>query len=120
MAAFHGKGGTITFTGIDPALVLSWTLDATCDMADGTDMAQATKIYFAGLKNWTASVEALADSGGLEGELGVLGSSATLTLQMVSGKTIAGTAICTGFDPTVSIDGAVTVTYSFQGSGTLS
>ena len=119
MSAIHGKNGTITFTGITPVNITSWSLDANCDMADATEMSQTEKVYLAGLKDWTASADCLVDSGGLAGELAAVSSSATLTLTYYTDKTIAGNAICTGMSVGVGIDGAETVSYTFQGSGGL-
>jgi len=118
MAAFHGFAGSATFSEISPVNAISWSMDVGADMADITDMGDTWKTYVAGFKDWTATLECLLDSTGPD--LGVLGTAATLTLTAVSGTAVSGNAFCTGIAISTASTEIPKVTYSFQGSGTLS
>ena len=138
MAAFHGKIGKITWdastastTEIDA--ITSWTLDIICDVADGSDMSAATKTYFAGWKDWTATVESilpttgsqipLVDAAGVE----ALGEKTPAILEMWLDDTggagnvvvIHGAAICVGIGYNIDVNDVVKITYNFQGTGAL-
>ena len=118
MAAFHGFAGSITFTGITPTNVISWTADITVDMAEITDMGDTWKTFLAGFKDWTASATCLLDTTGPD--IAALGTAQTLTLTAVSGTTLSGNAFCTGIAVSTDANGIPTVTYTFQGSGAVS
>ncbi|GAH88099.1 unnamed protein product [marine sediment metagenome] len=118
MAAFHGKGGAITFPNITPIEVISWTVDAVCDVAEGTVMGtDAWKTYHAGFKDWTASVECVLPAAGFVTTLATqLGSEGALSI-VSGGDTYAGNAFCTGMSPGAEKDGVGTLSLTFQGSG---
>ena len=122
MAAFHGKGGSVTLATNAQANVVSWSIDATCDMAEITDMGDSVKTYVAGFPDWTASVEVEADSTGLlagtTAVLTALGAAAALVLLTGQG-TIYGNAFLSGFSVNTPADGIVMLTLNYQGSGAL-
>ena len=121
MAAFHGKGGAVTFTN-GTFEVLSWTLNATADMAEGTVMTATWKSFKGGFLDWTATVECILPSAGaVTGTLtNFLGSEATLTLDGGgSNPNFSGNALVTGFSPSTDANDVAKLTYTFQGSGTL-
>lgn len=129
MGTFHGKRGLLAFAPLGNINMVSYTIDATADVAETTIMDSSAvsatkhwKDYVAGFKDWTASCELLDDSGGL-GSIGIiLGCEATLTISTAgsaAGPVYAGSAICTGFSPGASVDGANTVTATFQGVAVL-
>ncbi len=119
MATIHGKAGSVTFPSDGKfEEVTSWTIDATADVAEATGMDATVfwKTYLAGFTDWTASVETNWSSSGLA----ALGDTATLTLTLVSGTTISGNAICTGYGETTDMNDVIKQRYTFQGSGALS
>ena len=123
MAAMHGKGGTGTWTRTGIGFeILSWSVDATADVAESTMMAtdNGAKTYLAGFKSWTATAEVLYREAGIG--VSELGETSTLTFDTVAdgGLAYGGTAFFTGCSPTSDKDGVMTVTLNFQGSGTLS
>jgi len=118
MAAFHGKGGSATFTDL-VFEIISWSIDATADMAEATDMGDTWKTYLAGFNDWTATVECVLPTGGFITTLGTtLGSTDTLAITS-GGKIYSGTAFCTGVSPSGDKDDIGKLTYTFQGSGAL-
>jgi hypothetical protein len=115
MAEIHGNGGSITFTNLT-AGVKSWTLNWVGDVHDITDFADGTaRTFKAGLTSWTATAECQLDAANTAAP----GDSATLTLNVDGTINYAGTAIITSMAPSVPVDGIVMVSYSFQGSATL-
>ena len=123
MAAFHGKRGLATFTSLTFE-IMSFTIDATADVADATVMDVAAvssathwKDSVAGFKDWTATCECLEPAAG--GGLAALGTEATLTLDSTAGLSYGGTAICTGYSPSVDKDDAGRLTLTFQGTAVL-
>lgn len=123
MAAIHGKRGSGSFTNLTFEMS-SFTIDATAGTADSTVMNSAAvtsathwKDYVAGFKDWTASCELLEPAAG--GGIAGLGTEAALTLDSVDGLAYSGSAICTGFSPTIG-DDAGRLTLNFQGTGQLS
>jgi hypothetical protein len=124
MAAIHGKRGVATFTGLTFEM-LSFSIDASADTAECTVMnaaavAAAThwKDFLAGFKNWTATVECLEPAAG--GGIAALGTEDTLTLNSTDGLAFSGTAICTGYSPSIDANDVGKLTLAFQGVAQLS
>ena len=123
MAAIHGKQGSADFTGLTFEMA-SFTIDATADTADASVMASTTpssathwKNYVAGFKDWTATVEVLEPAAGAG--LGALGTEAVLSLDATVGLDYTGSAICTGYSPSIDSADAGRCTLTFQGVGAL-
>lgn len=142
MAAFHGKQGRVTwdYVGPDPgpesgvvSNVLSWSIEASCDVTEGTIMnpvavtaATHWKDYTASYSTWTATVECFADDGGLDPDLDTdLADDDGAALVLYEGiaamgvRKYSGTAILTDVSPSVDKDEHARLTYIFQGSGAL-
>ena len=124
MAAIHGKRGVATFEALTFEM-LSWSMDATCETAEGTvadasAVAAAThwKDYLAGFKDWTATVEVLEPAAGVG--IAALGTEATLSIDTTDGLAWSGTAICTGISPSVDAHDVAKCTLTFQGVAQLS
>ena len=116
MAAFHGKSGTATFSGLT-FLLTGFSVDASADIVEITDCGDSVKTYVVGYKDWTASATSYLDSSG--GGIAALGTSATLTFDTTTGLAYSGTAICNGFSVSLDHAGVPQANFSFQGSGTL-
>lgn len=115
MAEIHGNAGSITYTDLT-AGVKSWTLSWDAEMHDITDFADSTiRTFKGGLTTWTATAECQLDAANVAEP----GDSATLTLNVDGTINYAGTALITNMSVSTPVDGIVTVSYSFQGSGTL-
>ena len=84
------------------------------------------RTFIGGLRTWSGSYECLMDDTNPvlsdASNLGV-GSTPTtsdiITLNAASGRSFYGVAIVTGVHPNVAVDGVMTVTYDFQGTGAL-
>ena len=141
MSAIHGKQGKVTFAGGAVSNVTSFTIDATADVIDTTVMSSVAytsathwKDYTASFKDWTATVECLADSGGLDPDLDTdfaqdadgialvlyTGMVNTDQAEGVQARKYSGNAIITSVATALDKDDVAKITYSVQGSGTLS
>ena len=118
MTMLHGRAGLVAFTSGEFSEVTSWSVDATADVAETTAMDTTTywKTYLAGFSDWTATVECKYSGSGLA----ALGTTAALSLSLVTGTAISGTAFMTGYGVSSDAQDVVTQTYTFQGSGALS
>jgi len=124
MAAFHGKHGTADFTSLVFEMT-GWSIDATADTAEctvmnATGVTSAThwKDHLPGFKDWTATAECIEPATG--GGIAALGTEAELTMDGSTGLAYSGSAICTGFSPSVSKDDVGRLSLSFQGTTQLS
>ncbi len=116
MAHLAGKSGYVD-TGSAVSGIKSWTCDYVTDPLETTDFADAgVKTYIVGGSGWSGSFAGYKDGAPLSmGEIyGVeLAESATSTQMYL------GDIIITGVHPSVGSDGVVSVSYDFQGTGTL-
>lgn len=133
MGAMHGKQGKVMFAGSIASNIISWSVEASCAVADTTVMdssaAAATthwKSYLASFMNWTATIQCDLDDGGEDPDLAAdffdedgitcvfhQGRSGT------GGRKMTGEGIITGISPSVDKDDVVKVTYAVQGNGVL-
>ena len=103
--------------------VYSWSLDLVVDPLEVTTFADGgDRTYIRGLKGWSGSVEAYVD-----GTNAILpekvGAVAEINLGQARdgaghvAKQYYGDARCTGIHPAVGVDGVVTQTIDFTGTG---
>uniref|UniRef100_A0A6M3IPB5 Putative tail protein n=1 Tax=viral metagenome TaxID=1070528 RepID=A0A6M3IPB5_9ZZZZ len=120
MAELSGTGGMV-YIGADIGGIKSWTLDYTVDMLDTTDFTDgnatnAARTFKPGLSTWSGSFEGYKD--GAPQGLG-FASSVTLKLEEDSTYFWTGSAYITGLHETTAVDGVITISYDFQGTGEL-
>ncbi len=140
MAKFHGKKANVFWNDGSVAMsAQSWSVDASVDIAEATNMGDAWKTYIASPNNWVATVEGVhygsaASKIGLTSAAGTIGypvdlegasdNKAKLDLYMVYDtddyNALYGDAICIGINPAVDMNDVGKVSYSFQGVGSLS
>ncbi len=114
MTVFHGKGGSATFAG-SIADLQSWTLGTSSDTADTTAMSDDFETHEGGLTDFTATAEGIANT--TVDTIGTyLGVGGALVLKCSAGHYFTGTAICTGYGESVTIDDVGKFTMSFEGN----
>jgi len=109
-----GKGGSMTFPNLI-AGVKGWTKDGAADMLPTTDYSDdGHKTFIGGCDGWTASCELNWDATNTVRE----GDSGTLVL-LVGEATpnYTGTALVASVSISSAVEGLVTATVSFQGTG---
>jgi len=123
MAELSGYGGGVTWNSAAVSDIKhnihSWSADINCDALEVTSFADAgNRTYIRGLKGWTATCECYVDGTNFINPTSV-GASGTLQLNYNNSKYLSGTALLTGFSPSVTTDGVETMTLNFQGSGAI-
>ena len=95
--------------------VKSWSLDGAADMLPTTDYSKdGHKTFIGGCDGWTASCELNWDAANTVEE----GDSGTLVLLIgAATPNYTGTALVASISITSVVDGLVTATVSFQGTG---
>lgn len=117
MAHYAGTAGAVdaaaNVTGIK-----SWTLDYTIDTLETTDFADVgIKSYIVGCSGWSGSFEGFKDGAPLP----LAGVSVAIALKETAAATQkwTGSAFIIGIHINTAMDGIVTYSYDFQGTGTL-
>lgn len=115
MAAISGKVGSIDFTNAQ-TYIRNWTINLVADTYDTSVMegVSSGRSFIAGIKGWSGSFECNYSTG----NTAVPGDSGTIICRSstATGGVFMGTAILTGMDVSVPVDGLVTQSYTFQGS----
>lgn len=126
MAHLAGRGGNVSIgagAGTEITGVKSWTLDYTVDMLDTTDFADGgttpyPRTFLPGLSSWSGTFDVV--KGSAPQALGVSSTPINLNLEEVDNTTYwRGSAFITGIHASTAVDGLVTYTYDFQGTGEL-
>lgn len=125
MATHTGSEGVIKSGANTVAEVRSYTVSETGDTIEDTSMGDASRTYKAGLKTWTASVEAFWDETDTNGQGSFdVGSSVTLNVYPEGSSTgdvyYTGSALVTGKTINGTFDGMVEASFTLQGTGALS
>ena len=119
MAVISGRYGSLYTTGVvADQYIKSWTLSRKADLYDSTnfDDSSGGRSYVAGFTDWNGTFEGFYSSG----NTAVPGDTVYLTLKATTtGNANVGSAILTGMDIGVGVDGLVTQSYTFQGTGSL-
>ncbi len=116
MANIVGKAAYVDIGGVTVAGIKNWTCDQTIDTIDVTSMsdsAPTAKSYLMGLTDATGTF----DGNHTDGTPQTLGDSVTLKLYTDGTDYYSMTAFITGINSAASVDGEVTVNYSYQQSG---
>jgi len=121
MSVISGVDGKVTYSCGD-TYIKSWTLNTKADLYDSTnfDSPSGYREYVAGFTDWNGSYEGFYPSSG--GNTVVPGSTGTILLQtsISTGTGIfTGDVIIIGMDIGVGVDGLITQSYTFQGTGVL-
>jgi predicted secreted protein len=125
MATHTGSEGVIKSGANTVAEVRSYTVSETGDTIEDTSMGDASRTFKAGLKTWTASVEAFWDETDTTGQGSFdVGSSVTLNVYPEGSSTgdvyYTGSALVTGKTINATFDGMVEASFTLQGTGALS
>ena len=124
MATHTGLNGVVKIGSNTVGEVTSFTLSQTQDTVEDTSLTDSMKSYKALRGDATATVECHFDNDDTAQELLVVGNTATLELYPEgadsSDEYFTGTAIVTGNDVSVSMDGITSRTFSFQFTGGVS
>lgn len=123
MARLSGKSGTVTVGGTAVKGVKSWDIDAKCDAIDVTGMdSLGAKAFINGLTEWSGTVECLLDADGYVAVGSLVAGAIAVSLVSASAApkvTASGSAIVTGYKISTPVEGFVSLSLAFQGTGAL-
>ena len=124
MATKVGTSGVVKIGSTAVGEVTGFTIDETNDTVEDTQLTDSKKSYLVLRGDATATVECHFDETDTAQEAANLGTSATLELYPEGAdsgdKYFTGTAIVTGGDVGVTMDGIISRTLSFQFTGGVS
>lgn len=123
MATHHGKEGVVKTGANVTGEVTAFTLETTGDVVEDTSLSDSAKTFLAGRTSFSGTVECHFDETDTSQEEMVVGSSLTFTL-LPEGDTsgdasYSGSGIVTGMSISNTLDGVISRSVTFQGTGAL-
>ena len=123
MATHHGKEGVVTSAGTAIDGVTGFTLDTTHDTVEDTQLNSTTKSFLAGRGTFTGSIDMNYDETDTPQTTLLTGTTLAFIFlpegNTTGDESFSGSGIVTGMSISVPLDGVVTRTVSFQGTGAL-
>jgi predicted secreted protein len=123
MATHHGKEGVVTSAGTAIDGVTGFTLDTTHDTVEDTQLNSTTKSFLAGRGTFTGSIDMNYDETDTPQTTLLTGTTLAFVFlpegNTTGDESFSGSGIVTGMSISVPLDGVVTRTVSFQGTGAL-
>ena len=123
MAVHHGKEGEVVVGGSAVGELVSFTIETTGDVVESTKMADAAKTFIAGRTSFSGSLEMHFDEADSVQTQLTAGASITFKLLPEGSSTgdrkFEGSSVITGMSVSQPLDGIVTRSVTFQGTGAL-
>ena len=123
MAVHHRKEGEVVVGGSAVGELVSFTLETTGDVVESTKMADAAKTFIAGRTSFSGSLEMHFDEADSVQTQLTAGASITFKLLPEGSSTgdrkFEGSSVITGMSVSQPLDGIVTRSVTFQGTGAL-
>ena len=123
MAVHHGKEGEVVVGGSAVGELVSFTLETTGDVVESTQMSDSAKSFIAGRTSFSGSLEMHFDEADSVQTQLTVGSSITFKLLPEGSSTgdrkFEGESVITGMSVSQPLDGIVTRSVTFQGTGAL-
>lgn len=124
MATVTGRQGAVTIGGTDITEVTSWSLDLTRDVVESTVMGDSARSYVPGLVSFSGSFDFMLDADAPAAQTGVDLDGAALSFGFEAvaddaSATYSGSGFVTGKSISAEIEGMVTVSVTFQGTGAI-
>ena len=127
MASHTGVDGVLKYDSNPVAELTSWTLDHNQEPVESTALGSSARSFKPGITNWTGSAECFWDEtdtaqNAIDTDMSTV---TTKTLEMypegtTSGDTyFSGTVIITSISRNSSVNGMITASFNFQGTGGL-
>jgi hypothetical protein len=123
MATHHGKEGVVTAGGTAIGELTGFTIETTGDVVEDTQLSDSAKSFLAGRTSFSGSLEMHYDEADAQQETLTAGSSISFVL-LPEGNTsgdqsFTGSGIITGMSISNAMDGIVSRSVTFQGTGSL-
>lgn len=123
MATHHGKEGVVTAGGTAIGELTGFTIETTGDVVEDTQLSDSEKSFLAGRTSFSGTLEMHYDETDAQQETLTAGSSISFVL-LPEGNTsgdqsFSGSGIITGMSINNAMDGIVSRSVTFQGTGSL-
>ena len=123
MATHHGKEGVVTAGGTGIGELTGFTLETTGDVVEDTALTDATKSFVAGRTSFSGTLEMHFDETDSPQTSLTAGSSIAFILlpegNTTGDQSFTGTGIVTGMSVNNAMDGIISRSVTFQGTGAL-
>ena len=123
MATHHGKEGVVTAGGTAIGELTGFTIETTGDVVEDTQLSDSEKSFLAGRTSFSGTLEMHYDETDAQQETLTAGSSISFVLLPEGNDTgdqsFTGTGIVTGMSISNAMDGIVSRSVTFQGTGAL-
>jgi hypothetical protein len=124
MANHKGSEGEVKVGANTVAELTAWSLDESANTIDDSILSETVTSFQIGRTSWTGGAECFWDETDTNGQEALtIGASVTLNMYPEGSTTgdqyATGTAYVTGISMGASIDGMVTRSFTFQGTGAL-
>ena len=123
MATHHGKEGVVTAGGTAIGELTGFTIETTGDVVEDTQLSDSTKSFLAGRTSFSGTLEMHYDEADAQQETLTAGSSISFVLlpegNTTGDQSFTGTGLVTGMSINNTMDGVVSRSVTFQGTGAL-
>ena len=123
MATHHGKEGVVTAGGTAIGELTGFTIETTADVVEDTQLSDSEKSFLAGRTSFSGTLEMNYDETDAQQETLTAGSSISFVLlpegNTAGDQSFTGTGIVTGMSINNAMDGIVSRSVTFQGTGAL-
>jgi len=124
MATHHGKEGVVTAGGTAIGELTGFTIETTGDVVEDTQLSDSEKTFLAGRTSFSGTLEMHYDETDSQQETLTAGSSISFVLlpegHTTGDQSFTGSGIITGMSINNTMDGIVSRSVTFQGTGSLS
>ena len=123
MATHHGKEGVVTAGGTAIGELTGFTIETTGDVVEDTQLSDSEKTFLAGRTSFSGTLEMHYDETDAQQETLTAGSSISFVLlpegNATGDQSFTGSGIITGMSINNAMDGIVSRSVTFQGTGSL-
>ena len=123
MATHHGKEGVVTAGGTAIGELTGFTIETTGDVVEDTQLSDSEKSFLAGRTSFSGTLEMHYDETDAQQETLTAGSSISFVLlpegNTTGDQSFTGSGIITGMSINNTMDGIVSRSVTFQGTGAL-
>ncbi len=123
MATHHGKEGDVKAGGTAIGEITGFTLETTADVVEDTQLSDAAKTFIAGRTSFSGTLDMHYDETDSPQQTLTTGSSIAFILlpegDTSGDESFTGSGIVTGMNVSNAMDGIITRSVTFQGTGAL-
>ena len=122
---YIGNAGVIKLNSATLAEVTSYSLESSTASIDSTSMGDTARTFVKGLESFTGSADVIYDTAHQTDIPALAGGTDAVSIKLFPAGTasglrkITGDVLVTGYSMTGSLDGMITASITFQGSGDL-